>query len=76
MLAEVLEYVVVKLLSIVKNKNSRDSETANDAFLEEALDILLKDFASTHFMKQSIPIIRNLSCRTAIGKGLIMSSPY
>ena len=50
-MAEVLECVVAKLLSIVENKNSRDSETANDAFLDEALDILLKDSTSTHFMK-------------------------
>lgn len=42
-MAKVPECVVVKLLSIVENKNSRDFEVANDALLDEALDILLSD---------------------------------
>ena len=43
LLAEVSKCVVVKLLPIVRDENSRDTEAANKAFSEEALDILLCD---------------------------------
>ena len=43
LLAEIFECVIVKLLYIVRDKNSRDIEAANNAFLDEASDILLGD---------------------------------
>ena len=43
MLAEVSECVVVELLSIVKDKDSRNSEVTNDVLPYKALDVLFSD---------------------------------
>ena len=43
LLAKVLDYVVVELFPIVRDEDSRDTEAANDAFPNEALDIILSD---------------------------------
>ena len=42
-MAEITECIIVELLSIVKHEDSRDSETADDVFLEEASNIFLCD---------------------------------
>ena len=41
LLAEVSKCVIIKMLSIVRDEDPRDSEVANDAFLDKALDVLL-----------------------------------
>ena len=41
LLAEVSKCVIIKLLSIVRDEDPRDSKVANDAFLDKALDVLL-----------------------------------
>ena len=43
LLAEVPEYIVIELPSIIRDKDSKDAEAASDAFLDEASDILLND---------------------------------
>ena len=43
LLAKVLEHIVVELLAIVRDKDLRDSEMANDALPNEALNISLCD---------------------------------
>ena len=43
LLVEIPECVVVKLLSIIRDKHSRDSEVANVAFPDEVSDIFLSD---------------------------------
>ena len=42
-MVEILECIIVKLLSIIKNEDPRDSKAANDAFPDKAQDILLRD---------------------------------
>ena len=42
LLAEVFECIVVELFAIVRDEDSRDTKAANDAFPDEALDILLR----------------------------------
>ena len=39
LLAEIPECVVVELLSIIRDKDSRDSKAANDAFPEEVSNV-------------------------------------
>ena len=39
--AKISKCVIIKLLSIVRDEDPRDSEVANDAFLDKALDVLL-----------------------------------
>ena len=41
LLAEVSKCVIIKLLSIVRDEDPRDSETANDPFPDKAPDVLL-----------------------------------
>jgi len=41
LLAKVPQCVIIKLLSIIKDEDSRDAKAANDAFPDEASDILL-----------------------------------
>ena len=42
-MAKIPECFIVKLLSIVKDKDPRDSKTANDTFPDEVSDIFLRD---------------------------------
>ena len=43
LLAEVFECVVIKLLSIFRDKDFKDSEATNDDLPHEALNVLLND---------------------------------
>ena len=43
LLAKIPECIIIKLLSIVRHEDSRDSETADDVFLDESSDIFLYD---------------------------------
>jgi len=43
LLAKISKCIIVELLSIVRDKNPRDSKAANDAFLEKAPKIILHD---------------------------------
>jgi len=43
LLAEISECIIVELLAIVRDEDSRDSKAANDTFLDKALDVLLRD---------------------------------
>ena len=43
LLADIPECIIVKLLSIIKDEDSKDSEVANDAFPDEVLDIFSCD---------------------------------
>ena len=43
LLIEIFERVIIKLLSIIKGKDSRDAKVANNVFPDEASDILLYD---------------------------------
>ena len=43
LLAEILECIIIELLSIVRHEDSGDSEMADDVFLDEASDIFLCD---------------------------------
>ena len=42
-MVEISKCVIIKLLSVVRDEDPGDSEAANDAFLNEAPDILLRD---------------------------------
>ena len=42
-MAKILECIIVKLLSIVKDEHHGDSEVANGTFRDEVSDIFLRD---------------------------------
>ena len=43
LLAKVYECIVIELLSIIRDKDSRDAEVANDVFPDKTSDILFSD---------------------------------
>ena len=43
LLTKISECIIIELLSIIRDEDSRDAEVANNAFLDEASDILLYD---------------------------------
>ena len=43
LLTEISERIIIKLLSIIKGKDSKDAEVANNVFPDKASDILLYD---------------------------------
>ena len=50
LLADIPECIIVKLLSIIKDEDSKDSEVANDAFPDEVLDIFLSDSSQGFYL--------------------------
>lgn len=44
LLIEVSKCIIVELLSIVRNKDFKDSKATNDALPDKALDVLLSDY--------------------------------
>ena len=43
LLAKISKFVIVELLSIVRDEDPGDSEVTNDAFLDKVPDVLLRD---------------------------------
>ena len=80
LLPKIFECIIVKLLSIIKDDDPRDFEVANDAPPDEASNIFLYDsgqwFCLNPFGEVVDPHDENLSCHTAMGKGLTMSNPH
>ena len=72
-MAEISEYVIVKLLSIVRDKDHGDSEATNDAFPDETSEILLHDsgqwFCLNSFSEVVNPYNEKLKLPYDDGKG-------
>ena len=49
-MAKILKCVIIEFLSIIRDENLRDFEVVNDAFPDEALDILLRDSGQWFFL--------------------------
>ena len=79
-MVEIPECIIVELISIVRDEDLRDSEVANDTFLEEASDIFLHDsgqwFYLDPFDEVVNPYDKELELPYCYGKGPTMSNPH
>ena len=79
LLAKVPQCVVIKLFSIISDEDSRDAKAANDAFPDEASDILLGDSGQRFYLNPFSEIVnsydKGLKLLHCHGKGPHFAEP-